>query len=34
MVCWAITVDANMGLQKVGVEYNYAVVYAFEGVVG
>nr|ABA96529.1 hypothetical protein LOC_Os12g06314 [Oryza sativa Japonica Group] len=23
-----------MGLQKVGMEYNYAVVYAFEGVVG
>lgn len=24
---------AHMGLQKVGMEYNYAVVYSFEGVV-
>jgi len=22
---------ANMGLQKVGMEYNYVVVYSFEG---
>lgn len=25
---------ANMGLQKVVMEYNYVVVYSFEGVVG